>query len=275
MGKVRFTGSKNGPPTTEPEDPNRPDSWDDPYRFMDFDFWLNDRPGDYFKQGFDPNDNRSISTRLKDAWGAGLAMTENFKGFKLPPYMPQNMTGATQGALTLLAAGNVALGTKGWKENWSGQGNTYPQIDYALSPINQPAANQAAYQYQPTPYVPAAGANLSNSDRLRIQQENLIANRKAERLASMPAWMKDMANTPIYNQAPTQQGYPQGGGGGYYQAAPSAQQMYQAQGRYYQPAGNNPYAGRVDPSMRRGPNWERQHHKWVMLNRAARAKARG
>ena len=186
-----------------------------------------------------------------------MAAAENFKGVRFPAWA-QNFQGPAQGALTLWAAGNAALGTKDWRQNWSGQA--------------QPA--QAAYQPAAAQYYrgAVAGASLSNADRLRIQQETLIANRKAQRLAALataPSWVQQ-----AYGYTPGQQTYQatpgqqyQGGGGGFSQAPP-AQQLRQAQG-YYQATGN-PYAGRVDPAMRRGPNWEREHHRWVMLRRRAR-----
>ncbi len=277
MARVRFTGSKKGGPIADSDpgwDPGQfplfdPDYWRDPAGGQalwkeikaipaDTANWIEDTW--YDRRG----GGRPFGQRVRDAWDTGMAVTQDLDTGYFPNWMHwARMAQPAKGAMIAYGAlDTFASGTAGWR----------PQTQAVTYQGNQ--GNQGgAYQYQPTPYVPAAGANLSNADVLAQKQYAMIAARKAERLASMPAWMKDMANTPIYNQAPAQ-GFPQGGGGGYYQAAPSAQQMYQAQGRYYQPAGN-PYAGRVDPSMRRGPNWEKQHNKWVQLRRAARLKVKG
>lgn len=293
MARVRYTGGNNKPPTF-----NTDGKWDpDDFHLFDLDYWRDPEGGaglgreigqalgdagqwigsipgrikNYWQ--FDPGDNRNLFERYRDGFnvirGASGALKEVYDATgqsefaKRYWYIPDRPSQAALGATILQGAGEAIWGIKDWRKNWGGE----------AAPVTYQGnrANQAAYQYQPTPYVPAAGANLSNSDRLRIQQETLISNRKAQRLAELataPDWVKQIY-APQLLQAPAQ-GYPQGGGGGYYQGP--AQSLRQAQGNY-QAQGYNPYAGRVDPSMRRGPNWERQHHKWVMLNRAARAKA--
>lgn len=270
--RVRFTGNK--PPPRQPWYNDNQYSEGDPLSLFDPDYWRQNLPGMSAELRQIPRDagqwisdtwydrrggGRSFGQRVRDAWDTGMAVNQDIPVSSFPNYMQWSRQAApAQGAMIAYGAIDTFLsGTKNWRPQVQAtqynQGNQVAQYNQGpqFTRYNQGAANTSG---------------MSNAEILRQRQLDMIAARQAERLVGAPDWVQRLYSVQPgavnYNQVAQ---YNQG----YYQAP--RQQLQQAT-NYRQPVmAGNPYAGRVDPSMRRGPDWEKRHNAWVQNIRRARA----